>query len=484
MPGKQLNTLTFNISNVAIRHETLQGRKYLVAPMAMLTEGVHSGSGGPLLYTEDECKKPVAAWNMKPVVVYHPEINGSGVSACDPDILERQQVGMVMNTRWEGKLRAEAWIEEARAELVDNRVLAALEANKMMEVSTGVFVTNAGEPGEWNGTAYNAKATEHIPDHLALLPDKVGACSIADGAGLLQLNEAAQASGFDATHLMAREMDLMRRMVGNAMSHSNIFSALTRAVRAKLGLTKDVWIVDVYADFCIYDSEKDKKLFRLDYTLEDAEVKITGEPVEVVRVTEYRTTQGGFVGNYESQTQETGSMNKDQIVDSLIANTATQWGAGDRETLMQMDESALAKMSPVINADPAPESPEPKAESDDLESAEEVPVTLEAYVAAAPPEIAEILLNGVTAHNKAKDALIAQIIANKANPFSKEFLQTKMLDELQGLATLSGSSTSSKEQTIPMFNGAATLPGAPVVNASAADEEPLLPPTMNFGETD
>src|ERR1017187_6232850 len=142
--------LTFNLTNAPIRHETLQGRAYIVAPLAMITEGVHTGSGGPLLYKEVELKKAVQAWNMKPIVVYHPEMNGRGISACDPLVLEKQQVGMVMNTRWaNGKLRAEAWIEEARASAVDDRVVKALENNKMMEVSTGLFTDNVGAPGKW-----------------------------------------------------------------------------------------------------------------------------------------------------------------------------------------------------------------------------------------------------------------------------------------------------------------------------------------------
>ena len=199
-----LTTLQFNLSHQQTRRETLHNKQYIVAPMAMITEGVHNGSGGPLLYREAECKKAAPSWNMKPIVVYHPTINGAGISACDPDVLERQQIGHLMNCRWSGgKLRADAWIEEGRASVIDNRVVEALEDGEMMEVSTGLFTTNVGDPGEWNGEAYNAEAIDQQPDHMAILPDQVGACSIVDGAGLLQLN---------------------------ALSHSNIFSGLSSAV--------------------------------------------------------------------------------------------------------------------------------------------------------------------------------------------------------------------------------------------------------------
>jgi hypothetical protein len=40
--------------------------------------------------------------------------------------------------------------------------------------------------GTLNGMEYGRIARNLMPDHLAILPDKIGACSIADGAGLLR----------------------------------------------------------------------------------------------------------------------------------------------------------------------------------------------------------------------------------------------------------------------------------------------------------
>jgi len=453
--------------------------------MAMLTEGVHNGSNGPLLYRESECKKAVAAWNMKPIVVYHPEINGKGVSACDQDILENQQVGMVMNTRWEGKLRAEAWIDESLANKVDDRVINALEENKMMEVSTGLFTENVGEPGEWSGEVYNAEATNHQPDHLALLPDKIGACSIADGAGLLQLNEDAQSRGVDITRLLAREMDVLRRMVGNAMSHSNIYSALSRTLRDHLN-NDMVWIEDVYDSFFIYSIEGDKKLYKLNFSSGDTGVTITGDPIEVVRVTEYRTPAGEFVGNSVPekkdkpivQNQRSVKMNKEQIVNALITNSATKWAEGDREALMGMEESVLEKMIPVGNTEEETPSPEHKP----VVSETSVPVTMEQYVNQAPAEFRDVLTNSLATHEAAKNGLIDKIVANKNNKFTKEFLSTKGIQELQGLAALAGNEKQEPANGIPMFYGGASVPAAPVGNE--VTEEPLTMPTMNFSAAD
>lgn len=168
------------------RMATLNGREYVVAPMVMLVVGVHNGSNGPLYYPSDELAKTQAAWNMRPVVVYHPAHG----SATNPVELEARQVGMVMNARWDGrKLRAEAWLEADRLEQLAPEIAVALVEDQPVEVSTGLFTDNVYEPGVWNGKEYEYVARNHQPDHLALLPEGVGACNLSDGCGLLQLNE-------------------------------------------------------------------------------------------------------------------------------------------------------------------------------------------------------------------------------------------------------------------------------------------------------
>ena len=172
-----------------IRNDTMEGRNYIVTPMIMLLEGVHQGSGGPLYYPPEELSKTPVVWNHKPVVVYHPQVNGVGVSACMPDILTSRKIGVIMNTVFEdGKLKAEAWIDLDRAKAVDERIVSAIENKAVMELSTGLFTDNENVEGEWRGEKYIAIARNYRPDHLALLPDIKGACSIEDGAGFLRLN--------------------------------------------------------------------------------------------------------------------------------------------------------------------------------------------------------------------------------------------------------------------------------------------------------
>jgi len=179
-----MENLAANISG-RVRRTTLHGRPHLVVPLTMIVPGVLNGSQGPLLYELEDIKADPSAWNGMPVVVYHPHKNGQQVSARDPDVLEKQQVGMVLQTAANGKLRANAWLDEARLKQVDSRILNDLDKGKPVEISTGLFVEKESKRGTFNGKEYVAVARNYRPDHLAILPDQVGACSVKDGCGLL-----------------------------------------------------------------------------------------------------------------------------------------------------------------------------------------------------------------------------------------------------------------------------------------------------------
>ncbi len=272
-----LQTITVNLSG-PIRHDTMEGRQYLVAPMVMMTAGVHKGSSGSIYYPKSELEKTPEAWNMKPVVVYHPTANGKSISACSPDILSTRKVGLVMNAHFDGKLRAEAWLEEDRIAKVDNRIAEALEKNELMELSTGLYTDNESKEGEFEGKSYSQIARNHRPDHLALLPDKKGACSIGDGAGLLQTNALSHSNVRDQLHRLLHERF-------DPKANTEDFPGLMRTR-----------IEEVFPEFVIF--VKDNDLLRLSYTVTNDKVELSkDEPEKVVLVTEFRTVDGTFVGN-------------------------------------------------------------------------------------------------------------------------------------------------------------------------------------------
>ena len=67
--------ITSNVKSL-VRHDSMEGRDYLVGPMVMINEGVHAGSDGPIYYPAAELRKGLNTWNHRPIVVYHPQRNG------------------------------------------------------------------------------------------------------------------------------------------------------------------------------------------------------------------------------------------------------------------------------------------------------------------------------------------------------------------------------------------------------------------------
>lgn len=166
------------------RTEEVGGVKYLVAKIAALNPGVLNGSRGPLLYTPEDTRKATKSWNQIPLVVYHPtDDSGKPISANTDGVVH---VGFTKNAKYGGKLTVEGWFDVEKTKATDSRVYDALVNGTPMEVSTGLGTTNEEAPAgaSYLGQLYSHIARDHRPDHLAILPDQRGACSINDGCGL------------------------------------------------------------------------------------------------------------------------------------------------------------------------------------------------------------------------------------------------------------------------------------------------------------
>jgi hypothetical protein len=171
------------IETYQILEETIDGVNYLIAPVVMMVEGVHRGSHGPLFHPAIELSKSTAAWEGIPVVINHPQdVAGNYISV---NQVQEQIVGNVCEPKMEGKkLKAKIRVNVDKTAVHSPTTIAALKANKVLEVSIGVFTDDVKEEGEWNGETYTARATNHKPDHLAILPSDQGACSVSDGCGI------------------------------------------------------------------------------------------------------------------------------------------------------------------------------------------------------------------------------------------------------------------------------------------------------------
>lgn len=173
------------VDNYQVRKVTSEGREYLVVPVTMMVEGVHSGSSGPVLHYREELEKSIPEWEGRPVTVNHPIAEGVYVSASDSRVIEKYIVGMVKRVRIDNNmLKGEAWLDVQKLAALSPLALQEIQLNKTIEVSIGVFAEEELEAGVFNNEEYNKIARNLTPDHLALLPEGIGACSITDGCGI------------------------------------------------------------------------------------------------------------------------------------------------------------------------------------------------------------------------------------------------------------------------------------------------------------
>jgi len=188
----KLHQVSTNQTQAGKRQTGIDGRQYLVLPSIPIKASVLGGAYVPA----DEIAAYVEAWNGIPFTLNHPDNNGKPISANSPEIIAKQSIGRVWNSRFDesdNTLHSEIWIDIDKAKSLSNdsrRALAMLEANRQMEVSTGYFADHETTGGDFEGQPYKEIARNIRPDHLALLLDGVGNCSIADGCGIPRINEA------------------------------------------------------------------------------------------------------------------------------------------------------------------------------------------------------------------------------------------------------------------------------------------------------
>lgn len=427
-----LETITANTATTKVRRQDLEGRPHLVVPCVMMVEGVLNGSKGPLYYPKEEMAKNPQAWDHRPVMVYHPTKNGKPSKAADPDALNTQKIGLTLNTKYVSpsdgkpvKLRTEVWLDEERTKKVAPGLLSRIEKGEPVEVSTGLYTENEDKPGKFKDKDYVAVARQYVPDHLAVLPTGVGACSVKDGAGLL-VNKNKNGDQEPTT---------------NAMSYNRIHQQVQKCLDEQFG-AYNVHAQDVYPKFVIFAKRVEgggQKLYKQEYKFdqrkdETTRLALTGTPEPVERVTEYRTPSGEFVGNslYGGQFPKEFPMTKAERVAALISNSGGTWTKDDEAYLLTKDEAWLTK---IAGGTTSPTPTPVVANSATVAAAVPVP-TFGDLFKSADPETQAVINEAIESRNRERASLTATITANKANTFKPEQLAKMDLPTLRGIAQM------------------------------------------------
>ncbi len=176
-----LNYKRHSISSYKTRLEKIDNQEYIVVPVVLIKEGVLNGSNGPIFYSAESISSFHNSWNKMPVTLGHPP---KGVS--DP-VTFSKSLGYVWNVFYDEStksLKGEIWFDSEKLKNKHNNIYSKIMNGESIEVSTGLNSPVEVQAGSFNGKDYYAKTTYIIPDHLAVLLDEQGACSLEDGCGI------------------------------------------------------------------------------------------------------------------------------------------------------------------------------------------------------------------------------------------------------------------------------------------------------------
>lgn len=501
--NNMLQQITINLAG-NVRKTTWRGREYIVAPMTMIVPGVLAGNRGPLYYPPEEIESSTDSWNGVPIVLDHPTINGQPVSAKNPDVLDQFQLGEVHNAKYEGQLISEAYFDVEAVRRIDEGILNSLESNRPIELSTGLHVDTDANEGTFNGKRYTAIARNHRPDHLAILRNGRGACSIQDGCGVLVNSDHAIVLAQNEENEWTPTDD---ELVSSQLVTNQSLDDTRRELQRQLDRQGGGMVVEVFRNAFVY--EKGETLWRLPYKVRNEVVMITdASPQKVQLYTRYVPTEGSLNNNAKGE-----DMNKEQLVNSLIEKCDC-WDEDDRPVLNKMTEKKLQDMNKTlddkINAEAVANAArkgfyhgdqgytfnEDKMEFEPTNQKQNVqnqnnqnndgqgqPKSFQDWIKEAPPEVARVVQNAMSWESGQKEQCIEKIVANESNTLTKEQLQSMPLETLQGIASLAGqpSGTQSNVPGTPpsIFTGAAS-PTVNIDKRTEPEEEPLALPVMNW----
>lgn len=433
-----METIVANVQGKT-RKATLNGRSYVVAPATLIVPGILEGSQGPLLYEAADVEKSVSAWNGMPVVGYHPTLNGSPVSARHPEVMEKYNLGTVFNAAFAEKLTADMWFDESLTRAFDqtlavaNRILPRLEAGQPVELSTGLDLDQEPAPAGSvrNGKPYRATARNFKPDHVAALPDKIGACGIADGCGVL--NHAADEK-----------------------------KSLWQKLGQLLGIAKSEETATVSTN----------------QTVSAPETAVTKESEAAMNKAQ---TIDWLVANcscWGASDKETLNKLPD---DKLAALKAAAEKAKASETALNESRKPIVVGGVEYVWNETAMKHEPKSQP---VSQTAKPVTAAEWLATAPPEIQGAVRNSMAIEQREKTALVARLTANVTDAAAKQAHQTRLMqkpvEELTDLVALLPPVPGVSDRPAPSYFGAAVPPSGRQEDPTA--NELLEVPTINWAE--
>lgn len=421
-----------------VRQTTLNGVEYVVVPVVMMVEGVHSGSKGAILHTADALSALPDKWNDTPVTIQHPQDGDNFISANTEGV---DIVGRVQNTVWEnGKLKADVYLE--RQKIQPNRNLFnSIMNNRPMDVSIGAFTTERQESGVWGDEQYIGVAVDYIPDHLALLPGEQGACGWQDGCGIRanQLNNNKQEENQMITKKQLQDyadsmgVVLTMALQTNEEGMQSKVNKIRQLVDSMDSEQSMHYLMEVYEDSFIYRKEirpingrqREERFYQQKYQWNE-EInmpEMVDDPIKVIHKVEYipmtanKEQKPNNLNNNNMKKEKTAPC-PDKVT-ALIANQNSAFQEEDREFLMTLSAEQVEKLEPkTINV---VEQAKPITDAD-VATYLQTKTTAE-VLSVLPAEMKEEYSTMLAQKEARREFLITEIMANTDKVWEKEHLQ-------------------------------------------------------------
>jgi len=465
---------------------TLNNREYLTAPAVLIVCGVLNGG----LIAEDALVPD--DWNNVPVVIGHPmNMDGQPISARTPEVLAECGVGHVYRARQSvgdrrghqvASLQAELWLDTALCHHLGGEALQAMEmidSQAQLELSTAFFSESERTHGSFYGTPYTEIHRVLRPDHLALLPNSLGACDWSAGCGCPRLNhqqacacQTEEVAPMDEVPRFWQRLMAMLRLVpqesgGDVLTihqtdmdlREALASALAREMGEEVNWTP-YFIQDLDIAQQSFTYRMGERLKQRRWTMEDGVLTLAPEIEDVQRETTYTPVP---VSNQQEETMPPTDVIK-RRVNALIANERTRWQEDDRHMLESQDEAFL------IRLEQQPVEP--------LRVAAQQPTTVQEAIATMPQHLQEPMQAMAQEYEERKAAAIAVLIANKKCPFAEAELQGMTAQRVEQLVTMAG-------EEVPLRPGQAVVKevrsyvGRGLPHVRGTEDEDLPPPPPN-----
>ena len=249
------------------------GRQYMVIPGVPVREGVMKN----YFVSSHEIIRSLPGWNGTPLTLYHPKANNGSARVPDPD---SPIIGYFYNAAWDKEKKrmvGEYWIDVQEAGKYEDgkQILDMVSNGQMVETSTGYWSDDVLRKGAFENRPYDMLHVNLLPDHIAVLPKQIGACSIKDGCGVNR-NTVTQNCDCTKCHLAPdlaqNEMSLedletdIRQSFGKAFNKPNNTSA---------PMYGECYVEKTFPGYVI--ARKDGDLYRVPYTINGEEFLFAGE---------------------------------------------------------------------------------------------------------------------------------------------------------------------------------------------------------------